>query len=180
MNPFRDVTLCILGISLAASSNSLSQQRDRSKIPESYRWNLADLYPTDDAWVKAKETFASRIGTAEKNDGVLEQFREARRVSRRAPCLPQPVERPRQRILQALRVRKHGVRPGYAAAEIPRDGPGDGADRFHVRREGGVHRARASRHGEGEDRRVHQKRAEARDLPPEPRRRTPPERPHGE
>ena len=53
MNPFRDVTVCILGISLAASSSSLSQQRDRSKIPESYRWNLADIYPTDDAWLNA-------------------------------------------------------------------------------------------------------------------------------
>jgi len=75
MNPLRDVTLCILGISLAASSSSLSQQRDRTKIPESCRWNLADLYPTDDAWVKAKEAFAAKIGTADRTDGVLEQFR---------------------------------------------------------------------------------------------------------
>ncbi|HTY60073.1 MAG TPA: oligoendopeptidase F [Bacteroidota bacterium] len=75
MNPLRDVTLCILGLSLAASSSSLSQQRDRSKIPESYRWNLADLYPTDDAWLKAKEAFAAKIGSPEKeNDGVLKQF----------------------------------------------------------------------------------------------------------
>jgi len=75
MNPFRDVTVCILGISLAASSSSLSQQRDRSKIPESYRWNLADIYPTDDAWLNAKEAFSAKIGTSGKHDGVLEQFR---------------------------------------------------------------------------------------------------------
>ncbi len=75
MNPLRDLTLCILGISLAASSSSLSQQRDRGKIPEAYRWNLGDLYPTDEAWVKAKEAFAGKIGVAEKKDGVLEQFR---------------------------------------------------------------------------------------------------------
>ena len=75
MNPLRDVTMCILGLSLAASSSSLSQQRDRSKIPESFRWNLADLFPTDDAWQKAKEAFAGKIGTPVKKDGVLDPFR---------------------------------------------------------------------------------------------------------
>jgi oligoendopeptidase F len=75
MNPLRDVTLCILGLSLAAASTSLSQQRDRTKIPESYRWNLADLYPTDDAWDTAKKAFSGRIGTPGKKDGVMEQFR---------------------------------------------------------------------------------------------------------
>ena len=27
-----------------------AQQRDRSKIPEQYTWNLADLYPSEAAW----------------------------------------------------------------------------------------------------------------------------------
>ncbi len=75
MNPLRDVTLCILGLSLAASSSSLSQQRDRSKIPDAYRWNLADLYPTDDAWQKSKESFEARLGTAGKKNGALKKFR---------------------------------------------------------------------------------------------------------
>ena len=75
MNPLRDVTVCILGLSLAASSASLSQQRDRSKIPESYQWNLADLFPTDDAWEKAKESFSGKIGAPGKEGGVMEPFR---------------------------------------------------------------------------------------------------------
>jgi oligoendopeptidase F len=75
MNPLRDVTLCILGLSLAASSSALSQQRDRSKIPESYRWNLADLYPTDDAWKTAKEAFSGKIGASGKEEGVMQPFR---------------------------------------------------------------------------------------------------------
>ena len=75
MNPLRDVTLCILGLSLAASSSSLSQQRDRSKIPESYRWNLTDLFPSDDAWEQAKQAFSGKIGAPGKKDGVMEQFR---------------------------------------------------------------------------------------------------------
>ena len=75
MNPLRDATLCILGLSLAASSSSLSQQRDRSKIPESYRWNLADLYPADLAWKTAKEAFSGKIGAQGKEDGVMQPFR---------------------------------------------------------------------------------------------------------
>ena len=75
MNPLRDVTLCILGLSLAASSSSLSQHRDRSKIPESYRWNLADLFPSDEAWEKAKQAFSGKIGAPGKEEGVMEQFR---------------------------------------------------------------------------------------------------------
>ena len=75
MNPLRDVTLCILGLSLAASSTSLSQQRDRSKIPESYRWNLADLFPSDEAWQKAKESFAAKIGSPVEKTGVMARFR---------------------------------------------------------------------------------------------------------
>jgi oligoendopeptidase F len=75
MNPLRDVTMCLLGLSLAASSNALGQQRDRSKIPDAYRWNLADIFPTDDAWLKAKEAFAAKIGDPnKKDDGVLHQY----------------------------------------------------------------------------------------------------------
>ena len=75
MNPLRDVTMCLLGLTLAASSSSLSQQRDRTKIPESDKWNLADLYPTDDAWENAKKAFTAKIGTPGKEDGVMEKFR---------------------------------------------------------------------------------------------------------
>ena len=76
MNPLRDFTLCLLGLSLAASTGAVSQQeRDRSKIPEKYRWNLADIYPDDEAWAKAKDAFVAKIGPADKPEGVMEQFR---------------------------------------------------------------------------------------------------------
>ncbi|HXX64663.1 MAG TPA: oligoendopeptidase F [Bacteroidota bacterium] len=65
MHPIRDVTLCLLGLSLAASPAAFSQQRDRSKVPESDTWNLGDLYPTTDAWKKAKEDFEKKIGAVE-------------------------------------------------------------------------------------------------------------------
>ena len=75
MNPLRDVTLCLLGLSLAASTGAISQQRDRSKIPEKYRWNLADIYPSDEAWAKAKDAFIAKIGPPDKPEGAMERFR---------------------------------------------------------------------------------------------------------
>jgi oligoendopeptidase F len=71
MNPLRDVTLCLLGLTLAASSASFSQERDRSKIPDTYKWNLADLYPGDDAWRKEKNEFAGKLGSLEQFKGKI-------------------------------------------------------------------------------------------------------------
>ncbi|MEW6509793.1 MAG: oligoendopeptidase F [Bacteroidota bacterium] len=67
----RDVTMCLLGLSLAASTASLSQERDRSKIPDKYKWNLADLYLTAGAWKKEKESFKGRLGDMDKFKGTL-------------------------------------------------------------------------------------------------------------
>ena len=73
MNPLRDVTLCLLGLSLAASSASFSQERDRSKIPDKYKWNLADLYATRDAWVQEKDAFGKSLDAVDKLKGTLAQ-----------------------------------------------------------------------------------------------------------
>jgi oligoendopeptidase F len=71
MNPLRDVTLCILGLSLAASSSALSQQRDRSKIPDTYKWNLGDLFPTEDAWRRDKDAFIAKLPAVKQFKGKL-------------------------------------------------------------------------------------------------------------
>jgi oligoendopeptidase F len=73
MNPLRDVTLCLLGLSLATSSASFSQERDRSKIPDKYKWNLADLYPSKDAWAAEKEAFTKSLEMVDKLKGTLAQ-----------------------------------------------------------------------------------------------------------
>jgi oligoendopeptidase F len=36
-------------------------ERDRSKIPDKYKWNLTDIYPTDAAWRSAKDRLAADI-----------------------------------------------------------------------------------------------------------------------
>lgn len=71
MSPLRDVTLCLLGLSLAASPASFSQERDRSKIPDTYKWNLADLYPGEEAWRKEKDEFVKSIGSIDQFKGKL-------------------------------------------------------------------------------------------------------------
>jgi hypothetical protein len=47
--------LFLVATALAALTLSgLAQERDRSKIPDKYKWNLADLYPSDVAWRGAR------------------------------------------------------------------------------------------------------------------------------
>ncbi|MGC9363428.1 MAG: oligoendopeptidase F [Fidelibacterota bacterium] len=48
------------------SQQVLSQTRDRAEIPDQYKWDLSDLYPSDEAYHKAKEE------TVKKFDGILE------------------------------------------------------------------------------------------------------------
>ncbi|MGB2867308.1 MAG: oligoendopeptidase F [Bacteroidota bacterium] len=71
MNSFASVTLSVLGLSIAGSSMSFSQERDRSKIPDQYKWNLQDLYASDDAWKAEKERIVKEIPAIGKFQGSL-------------------------------------------------------------------------------------------------------------
>src|SRR5215471_11170812 len=57
--------VCVLAVSLAA------QERDRAKVPDRYKWNLADLYPSDDAWRAAKDTLTAGIPKIAAFKGTL-------------------------------------------------------------------------------------------------------------
>ncbi len=71
MNPMRDFTVCLLGLTLAGTVPSLSQERDRSKVPDQYKWNFSDIYPSDDAWKSAKEKLAGTIPSIASYRGKL-------------------------------------------------------------------------------------------------------------
>jgi oligoendopeptidase F len=45
----------------ALTLSVFAQERDRSKIPDKYKWNLADLYPSDAAWRGSKDKAALDI-----------------------------------------------------------------------------------------------------------------------
>jgi oligoendopeptidase F len=59
------LVLAVLTVTLGA------QERDRSKTPDTYKWNLADIYPSDASWRAAKEAFAAEIPALGKFKGNL-------------------------------------------------------------------------------------------------------------
>ena len=61
------VTLLILSLQQPATS----QERDRSKIADKYKWNLSEIYPTDDAWKAAKEKLVAEIPKLERFRGAV-------------------------------------------------------------------------------------------------------------
>jgi oligoendopeptidase F len=68
----RLVTL-LAGLALAAPAAA----RERSEIPDRYRWNLKDLYPSDEAWQAARADVAKRIAAIAAHKGKLGQSAEA-------------------------------------------------------------------------------------------------------
>ena len=48
-----------------------AQERDRSKIPDKYKWNLADIYPDVGAWRAAKEKLAAELPKVRSYQGKL-------------------------------------------------------------------------------------------------------------
>ena len=58
---------------LIASSTLVShaQERDRSKVPDEYKWDLTAIYPSDQAWRAAKEKLASELPNIRQFQGTL-------------------------------------------------------------------------------------------------------------
>jgi oligoendopeptidase F len=61
----------IAAFACVAASVVAAQERDRSKIPIQYTWNLADLYPSDAAWRAAKDKAAAEIPPLKQFEGQL-------------------------------------------------------------------------------------------------------------
>mgnify|MGYP003835716071 CR=1 FL=1 len=62
-------------LSMFASMNCYSQ-KTREEIPEKYKWNLSDLYESDEAWRNAFEALAAKLDEVEKFKGTLTQSAE--------------------------------------------------------------------------------------------------------
>ena len=61
------VALVLTALTIAAGA----QSRDRAQTPEKYKWNLADLYPSDAAWRTAKDTLAADAQKLRQYHGQL-------------------------------------------------------------------------------------------------------------
>jgi oligoendopeptidase F len=57
-----------LGITMTAASLEAAERKD---VPDKYKWNLADLYPSEAEWTKAKEAFSARLPELAKHKGRL-------------------------------------------------------------------------------------------------------------
>jgi oligoendopeptidase F len=73
MNPRR--TLAVLAVAVLVSV-PLAQERTRETIAEPYKWNLADLFPTEAAWRAEKDRLAATVGEAASFAGTLGQSPE--------------------------------------------------------------------------------------------------------
>lgn len=58
------------------SHNVISQTRERETIDEKYTWNLADVYPNQEAWESEKDQIINKIPELSKYKGKLEESPE--------------------------------------------------------------------------------------------------------
>ncbi len=71
MRPSRLIRSAIALAAIAASASLVAQERDRSKVPDKYKWNLADIYPSDAAWRADKEKLVAEIPAIGQFRGTL-------------------------------------------------------------------------------------------------------------
>jgi oligoendopeptidase F len=62
-------TVIVLFVSLLV--HAAAQERGRVAVPDRFKWNLADLYASDEAWRTAKEKLAPQIGSIAAFKGTL-------------------------------------------------------------------------------------------------------------
>jgi oligoendopeptidase F len=55
----------------AVSFTGGAQERDRAKIPDKYKWNLAEIYPSNEAWRSAKDKLAGELPSLRQFEGTL-------------------------------------------------------------------------------------------------------------
>ena len=58
-------------LALAVGVPLVAQERDRSKVPDRYKWDLTAIYPSDDAWRAAKEKVVAEIPKIREFNGKL-------------------------------------------------------------------------------------------------------------
>lgn len=70
---FQLVAACAAVAALAGPPSASASARERAEIPEKYRWDLADIFPSVDAWSAAKDEVARRIPELTRFKGRLGQ-----------------------------------------------------------------------------------------------------------
>lgn len=63
--------MLIIGVMMMNQQTAAAQYKNQNQIPEKYKWNLADLYPSDQAWEAARKSFEKKIPAIEAYKGHL-------------------------------------------------------------------------------------------------------------
>ena len=67
----RSIGWMFLGVMAMATLAAAQEERDRAKIADKYKWNLAEIYPSDEAWSKGKDALVAQIPQMGKLKGTL-------------------------------------------------------------------------------------------------------------
>ncbi len=67
---FIPVLLALLVVA-AVGLHAVVQERDRSQVPDRYKWDLSPLYPSDEAWRQAKDRIAAQLQGLQQYKGRL-------------------------------------------------------------------------------------------------------------
>jgi len=71
MKRFRSFIIVLITIVVISNSQVLAQTRERAEISDKYKWNLKDLYPSDEAWNKAKQELVEQFDRVSEYQGKL-------------------------------------------------------------------------------------------------------------
>ena len=64
-------TTTIVALMLAATAAATAQDRSRTSIPDRFKWNLADIYPSEAAWRDAKDKLKPQMAAIAPFKGTL-------------------------------------------------------------------------------------------------------------
>ena len=65
--------LALLLMLLFTQTQALTQTRDRSEVPDKYKWDLTDLYSSDELWYEAKNKISEQIEALYQFKGSLSE-----------------------------------------------------------------------------------------------------------
>src|SRR5215216_1070797 len=68
----RPMRMIVTAVSVVAMTTVMTaQERDRAKIADRFKWNLADIYPTEAAWRAQKEKITAELPSLRQFQGRL-------------------------------------------------------------------------------------------------------------
>ncbi len=71
MRPTRTLARLATALALAAALAAPAAAKERSEIPDAYKWNLDELYPSEAGWEQARASIAARLPALAQHRGHL-------------------------------------------------------------------------------------------------------------